>query len=351
MPRLGGEVSNLDLGLQRTSCCRYTTPESTNLPTNRATAMSSSCTVRRSAGGLAASGSVALRHGLTDQEAPQAHAQEEAQEAAEEDPLATSSAGQVGSGRPIGAAVSRPAAARGSGSGSAPRPGWSRRARPTPDRRPRRAPGPRSASAAVLEHDRVRRAAARQDRGLLRRRPRPGGLNSTSRGSTCSAAAERSLTSCVRTAELVPRRGTPPAVEQPNGGVATTTRAPGASTGSQLVTDPARRARIHRACRTARRRRATRATRGITAERARAPRPRRPNHRRARHPAECPLCSSISNGRAARLGRAPREVRRVGRHAVGERTGDGQRRRAPPGRMTSASCGSVIDTIVASSSW
>ena len=26
--RLGGEVSNLDLGLQRTSCCLYTTPES-----------------------------------------------------------------------------------------------------------------------------------------------------------------------------------------------------------------------------------------------------------------------------------------------------------------------------------
>ena len=25
---LGGEVSNLDLGLQRTPCCRYTTPES-----------------------------------------------------------------------------------------------------------------------------------------------------------------------------------------------------------------------------------------------------------------------------------------------------------------------------------
>ena len=24
---LGGEVSNLDLGLQRTPCCRYTTPE------------------------------------------------------------------------------------------------------------------------------------------------------------------------------------------------------------------------------------------------------------------------------------------------------------------------------------
>jgi len=35
------------------------------------------------------------RHGVTDQEAPQAHAQEEAQEASEEDPLAASSAGQV----------------------------------------------------------------------------------------------------------------------------------------------------------------------------------------------------------------------------------------------------------------
>src|SRR5437764_15217020 len=51
---------------------------------------------------LAASGSVDPRHGLIDQEAPQAHAQEEAQEAAEEDPLAASSAGQVGSGRPTG---------------------------------------------------------------------------------------------------------------------------------------------------------------------------------------------------------------------------------------------------------
>src|SRR5437763_15204094 len=45
---------------------------------------------------------VRLRHGLTDQKAPQAHAQEEAQEAAEEDPLAASSAGQVGSDRPSG---------------------------------------------------------------------------------------------------------------------------------------------------------------------------------------------------------------------------------------------------------
>ena len=25
--QLGGEVSNLDLGLQRTPCCRYTTPD------------------------------------------------------------------------------------------------------------------------------------------------------------------------------------------------------------------------------------------------------------------------------------------------------------------------------------
>jgi hypothetical protein len=40
-----------------------------------------------------ASDTVTLRHGFTDQEAPQAHAQEEAQEAAEEDPLAASSAG------------------------------------------------------------------------------------------------------------------------------------------------------------------------------------------------------------------------------------------------------------------
>src|SRR5262249_5896885 len=41
-------------------------------------------------------------HGIADQKAPQAHAQEEAQEAAEEDPLAASSAGQVSSGRPQG---------------------------------------------------------------------------------------------------------------------------------------------------------------------------------------------------------------------------------------------------------
>ena len=39
------------------------------------------------------SDTVTPRHGLTDQEAPQAHAQEETQEAAEEDSLATSSAG------------------------------------------------------------------------------------------------------------------------------------------------------------------------------------------------------------------------------------------------------------------
>ena len=30
--RLGGEVSNLDLGLQRTPCCRYTTPEGPDRP-------------------------------------------------------------------------------------------------------------------------------------------------------------------------------------------------------------------------------------------------------------------------------------------------------------------------------
>jgi hypothetical protein len=39
------------------------------------------------------SDTVTPRHGLIDQEAPQAHAQEEAQEAAEEDPLAAPSAG------------------------------------------------------------------------------------------------------------------------------------------------------------------------------------------------------------------------------------------------------------------
>ena len=29
---LGGEVSNLDLGLQRTPCCRYTTPDRPDRP-------------------------------------------------------------------------------------------------------------------------------------------------------------------------------------------------------------------------------------------------------------------------------------------------------------------------------
>ena len=32
---LGGEVSNLDLGLQRTPCCRYTTPDLTRDPSGR----------------------------------------------------------------------------------------------------------------------------------------------------------------------------------------------------------------------------------------------------------------------------------------------------------------------------
>ena len=32
VPVLGGEVSNLDLGLQRTPCCRYTTPDRRHRP-------------------------------------------------------------------------------------------------------------------------------------------------------------------------------------------------------------------------------------------------------------------------------------------------------------------------------
>ena len=73
--------------------------------------------VYRGAIGSAAipSGTVQPRHGLPDQEAPQAHAEEEAQEAAEEDPLATSSAGQVGQRPPTAeeAVVSRPARSSG----------------------------------------------------------------------------------------------------------------------------------------------------------------------------------------------------------------------------------------------
>ena len=38
---LGGEVSNLDLGLQRTPCCRYTTPE------RRSTTATAPCGVAR----------------------------------------------------------------------------------------------------------------------------------------------------------------------------------------------------------------------------------------------------------------------------------------------------------------
>src|SRR5260221_1389289 len=97
---LGGEGSNLDSRLQRTLCCRYTTPDP-NRRYRRATARPR---------GLARPRDPEYRrlfHGLPDQKAPPAHAEEEAQEASEEDALAASSAGQVSpqpfsSGRPSG---------------------------------------------------------------------------------------------------------------------------------------------------------------------------------------------------------------------------------------------------------
>ena len=87
--QLGGEVSNLDLGLQRTPCCRYTTPEVLPTLTGAAAGPDPECD------GPPGSGYGSARHGLTDQEAPQAHAQEEAQEASQEDSLAASPAGSL----------------------------------------------------------------------------------------------------------------------------------------------------------------------------------------------------------------------------------------------------------------
>src|SRR5205807_505583 len=89
---LGGEVSNLDLGLQRTPCCRYTTPDRSTIAlcvADPRAELRPQCAHRRW------NGYSRRRDGFTDQEAPQAHAQEEAQEAAEADSLATSSAGSL----------------------------------------------------------------------------------------------------------------------------------------------------------------------------------------------------------------------------------------------------------------
>ena len=92
---LGGEASNLDLGLQRTLCCRYTTPDRPlTIPPRVCDRGPHNVT------GVNNADSFADRHGLTDQEAPQAHAQEEAQEAAEEDPLAAPSAGPLALAEP-----------------------------------------------------------------------------------------------------------------------------------------------------------------------------------------------------------------------------------------------------------
>src|SRR5205807_8834137 len=55
------------------------------------------------------SASVTRRHGLPDQEAPQAHAQEEAQEAVEEDPLAATPAGPLARQSPSRRRAGRPA--------------------------------------------------------------------------------------------------------------------------------------------------------------------------------------------------------------------------------------------------
>src|SRR5438552_17268842 len=134
---------------------------------------------------LAASGSVDPRHGLIDQEAPQTHAQEEAQEAAEEDPLATPSAGQVGSGRPAGAAVSR-CRARVQGSSSTPA-----RTVDASHTEPETAAATRTrarsasatfANTTVYDEPLPARIAGAPAADSIRR------LNSTRRGSTCSAA-------------------------------------------------------------------------------------------------------------------------------------------------------------------
>src|SRR5262245_17577082 len=155
---LGGEGSNLDSGLQRTLCCRYTTPECSHRrdydadnsdlnaaspePPAFAALVGVALAPHPPLGSRCArSGSVASRHGLIDQEAPQAHAEEEAQEAAEEDPLAASSAGQVSSGRPLWAAVSRPDAVFLT-SGRSSRSSWSLRAIPSHLLRRRRGRAP-----------------------------------------------------------------------------------------------------------------------------------------------------------------------------------------------------------------
>src|SRR5689334_435292 len=99
---LGGEGSNLDIGLQRTSCCRYTTPDRATLPTpdrrdgrhphaGRAPfsgrkillggtigtknddGRGSSNACGRVLGVLRTPDTLPSRHGVTDQKAPQAH--------------------------------------------------------------------------------------------------------------------------------------------------------------------------------------------------------------------------------------------------------------------------------------
>src|SRR5439155_17766006 len=97
---IGGEVSNLDLGLQRTPCCRYTTPDRSPRPYP-----SAGSAVAQNVTAAAQTATVPPRHGLPDQEAPQADAQEEAQEAPQAHALAAPSTGPL-SLKPPGARLS-----------------------------------------------------------------------------------------------------------------------------------------------------------------------------------------------------------------------------------------------------
>ena len=250
---------------------------------------------------------VRTRHGLTDQEAPQAHAQEEAQEASEEDPLAASSAGQVAAAAPSGRPSRTPALAR--------------CARPRPDPRPRRRCAPAPPRRRPRSGTRPRTTIRCPRAAPARPRPRStAALNATSRGSTWCAAGSRSLRSggspsmstvvADRAAELVPR-----AVHV--GGRAAERRR--RDHDRELGQDHAARARRRRRARASRRRRA-----GRTARRRRASAAIRSTSRKwtstpatagapmstaaasaepppSPAPGGMPLCSSIADVRAARV--------------------------------------------------
>ena len=134
------------------------------------------------------------------------------------------------------------------------------------------------------------------------------------RGSTCSAAGCRSFVVVVRAAE---RRPTPGTRRRSSSRTAASRprRRARASRPARARRRCRGRARTRRACRTARRRRAPRAIAGSassatsTAAASAEPPP-------SPAPDGMPLCSAISTRRAARVGGAPREVRRVGRHAA-----------------------------------